>query len=157
MKAAHLIIALLVAVSLAEVSPAEDKIPAPKDWLRDPPAALMKAKGIEVAETDYYEVGLTHVFTAVSWLGASSVKELKPDEAQFLTGHYYKAPAGKKIFLVRGLFANETGSHSLVLYGDSLVVSHVSLGHSSTPSFSPLIVHLDHAPTNLYVSISGAQ
>ena len=148
---------MLVAVTLAVPAAAADKSPTPKDWLRRAPDAVATSKGVEIPETDYYIVGLTHVWTAVSRLEATSVIELTPELAQFYTGHYYKPPARKKIFLVRGLFANETGRHFLALHGDSLLVSHGSLGHSFTPNFSPMIVHLDRPPKEVYISISGAQ
>ena len=157
MRTLYLSIIDCLAIIVTGTAMAASDVPSPKDWLRTPPESLFASKGVVIAEQDYYVVGLTHVYTSVSWLGASSVKELTSEDARFLTGSYYKAVAGKKAYLVRGLFANETGRHFLSLYGDSLIVSHGSLGHSFTPNFSPIVVHLDHAPKEVYVSISGAQ
>ncbi|MFD0894321.1 hypothetical protein KBB96_07585 [Luteolibacter ambystomatis] len=135
---------------------ADPNPPSPKDWLKNPPETL-STPATEVAETNFYVVGLTHVYTAVGWLGGNSSKELTPEQAKYLTGHYYRQDNGKKAFLVRGLFSNETGKHSLKLYGDSLVVRHDSLGRSDKPNFSPIIVQLEKAPKNVYVVISVAE
>lgn len=151
------IAALFCACALTDGSLyADNNTPSPKDWVKMPSEAVLAIPSKEIAESDFYIVGLTHVFTAVALLDKTSIKELTPEEAKDLTGHYYRQPIGKKAFLVRGLFANETGNHKLELHGDSLVVTHGSLGHSFEPHFSPIILLLEKPPKDIYVVIAGA-
>jgi hypothetical protein len=132
--------------------------PRPRDWLRSPGDIVAFQQGArQLSETGFFEVRVTRLMTAVNRLKEKSAIPLTEELACYYAGPLYKGEDGKKAYLVRGLFANYTGSHSLFWRDGSLLIRHDSLGHSFEPQFSPLIVNLPAEPKEIFVCVRGAE
>jgi len=126
-----------------------------KQWL-SPPAetTAISAEGTELAKTLWHEVRLTRLFAAYYNLKDESALPLDEDAAAYYVGHAWQGPAGKKPFLVRGVYANDTGAFELFLKDGILLVKHSSLGSAGVPHICPLVVYLDEAPTKVLDEIN---
>src|SRR6185369_6094341 len=128
--------------------------PKPKDWLSSHSHIEDFQKGAQqVSETSFFEVRVTRLWTAVDSLSDRQVLPLSEDLARYYAGPLYRSEDGKKPYLVRGLFANYTGSHTLYSRGSSLLITHSSLGHSFEPQFSPLVVNLPSEPKKVFIYV----
>jgi hypothetical protein len=85
------------------------------------------------------------------------VFELNERLARYYAGHRYVPEAGKRPFLVRALFSNYTGSHTVKIKDGTLVVVHRSLGRGTRVDFSPLVVNLATPPTRVLNYVFSAQ
>jgi hypothetical protein len=87
-----------------------------------------------------------------SWSGIS---QMRLDELEALN----KRPSEMSAFLARAMVKNEaTGMFAARLCADGLLVSHVSLGASATPSIRvPVLIFLDRTPANAYVATGMAR
>jgi hypothetical protein len=140
----ELLVPIFLAVAAATGGAAE---PRPRDWLRSPAdTVVFQQSARQVGETSFLEVRITRLMTAVDELKEKSAIPLTEELARCYTGPLYKSEGGKKAYLVRGLFANETGNHRLFWRNGSLLIRHDSLGHSFDPQFSPLVVNLSAEP-----------
>ena len=108
-------------------------------------------------ESDYSEVRVTALNTAISRLETSPYIELTHEQVKHYTDSRFYVPRDKRAFLVRSLYSNETGGYSLLYWQRKLTVSHFSLGGSFEPHPLPLVVLLDSQPTTLFVTYSGAR
>ncbi len=132
---------------------AEETIPQPRGWLNKPKIAF-EAKD-QLSETSFAEVRVTRLMTAVSRLRNTSAIQLSDKMAQYYAGSMYKSEAGKRPYLVRGLFANYTGRHTLFFRDDTLLVLHESLGKEFDPMFCPLVVNLSSEPKKVAIVVGG--
>src|SRR5262249_43929072 len=128
----------------------------PKDWLNSPPDISTLEQGAkELPETDFFEVRVTRLMAAVDILKEKPAVALSEELARYYAGPLYKVEQGKKPYLVRALFANYTGKHTLFYRDGNLLVRHDSLGHHFEPQFSPLIVNLSNEPKKVFVYVGG--
>jgi hypothetical protein len=149
---------VLVAFFLLTSLPLAAAEPQPRDWLRNPEDIGAFQQGAQqLSETSFFEVRVTRLMTAVDRLNDKSAIPLTEDLARYYAGALYKGENGKKAYLVRGLFANYTGTHTLFWRDGRLLIRHDSLGHSSVPQFSPLVVNLSSEPKQVFVYIGGAK
>jgi hypothetical protein len=125
----------------------------PSQWLADSEKERLPSGGEEVPESSWYEVRTTRVAVAIQELRRVSFIELTMKQAADLAGAHYAIEPGKHAYLFRGLYAN-LGEHRLTLKNGILIVLHESLGHSSVPQFSPLVVNLPAPPTRV-VTVLG--
>ncbi len=130
--------------------------PKPKNWLNNPSSvSTFQQRAAEIPETDFFEVRVTRLMTAIDRLKEKSAVALTEDLARSYVGPLYKAEQGKKPYLVRALFANYTGKHTLFWQDGNLLVRHDSLGHHLEPQFSPLVVNLPAEPKKVFVYVGG--
>jgi hypothetical protein len=114
--------------------------------------------GKKISNSDFFEVRVTRRMTAVDRLNKKKAIPLTEELAQFYVGPLFRNEnKNMRPYLVRGLYANETGEHRLFWYNESLIIQHSSLGHSAEPEFSPLVVNLPSEPKDIYIIISVAE
>ena len=128
------------------------------DWLRSPKEIVaFQQTAQKLAETSFFEVRVTKLMTAVDQLKENSAIPLTDDLARYFAGSLYKSEDEKKTYLVRGLFANYTGSHTLFWRDGQLLIRHDSLGKSFELQFSPLVVNLPSEPNEVFIVVGGAK
>ncbi len=110
--------------------------PNPEKGFEWPESAALK-------ESEYSEVRVTVLHTAISRLENTPFIELAPDVVKHYSPASFRVPKGKKAFLVRSLYSNETGGYSLLYWQGKLSVAHFSLGGSFYPNPLPLVVLLN--------------
>lgn len=108
-------------------------------------------------DSEYSEVRVTALHTAISRLENTPFIELDPDVVNHYAPASFRVPQGKRAFLVRSLYSNETGGYSLYYWKGKLSVAHFSLGSSFHPKPLPLVVLLNSAPVELFVTYGGAR
>jgi hypothetical protein len=108
-------------------------------------------------ESEYAEVRVTALHTAISRLESTPFMELEPDVLKFYAPTSFRVPQGKKAFLVRSLYSNETGGYSLYYWKGNLSIAHFSLGSSFNANPLPLVVLLNSPPVELFVTYGGAR
>jgi hypothetical protein len=128
-------------------------------WLNPAPDSIADSKWIAIDTTDIYEVVASKEIVAeIRDLEHKHFTLLTEDEAKYYTGHYYRCPKGKHPYLVRAVYGQGgTGSYKVSRLGNSLLVSHGSLGHSAACHTSALVVNLEFAPNEIYNKISIAE
>ena len=125
-------------------------------WFNKHKNKTWKYKKQKIIKRDfYYEIGPQTLPLAIRELKTKSIIELTQKSAKYYNAHY-KSSKGMKPYLVRAVFSNYTGDLFVLKDGDSLVIGHYSLGGSSSPSFTPLIINLKTKPKNLILYLSGA-
>jgi len=92
-------------------------------------------------------------------LAATSVSPLIDGETAFFSGYDGPVGEGKKPFLVRAVFGNQsTGGYSVLRHGTDLFIRHVSLGGNPAPCHKgALVLTLDFMPGEVYVVMSSAR
>ena len=108
-------------------------------------------------ESDYAEVRVTALHTAINRLEEIPFLELAPEMVKYYAPASFRVPQGKKAFLVRSLYSNETGGYSLLYWKGRLSIAHFSLGGSFHPNPLPLSVLLKSPPLELFVTYGGAR
>ena len=137
----------------AEIKPG----PAPRDWLRATDLGAFQKGADKLSETNFFEVRVTRLMTAVDRLKEKPAVLLTEELARYYAGPLYRSQPGTKPCLVRALFANYTGMHTLYWREGSLLVRHDSLGSNFEPQFSPLVVNLPAEPKEVFVHVRGAK
>jgi hypothetical protein len=128
------------------------------DWLGSPKdVGAFQQTGQKLAETSFFEVRVTRLMIAVDQLKEKPAIPLTDDLARYFAGALYKSEKEKKPYLVRALFANYTGSHTLFWRDGQLLIRHDSLGNSFEPQFSPLVVNLPSEPKEIFIVVGGAK
>lgn len=108
-------------------------------------------------QSDYAEVRVTRLQTAISRLQDKPFIELGPELVDFYADTRFRVSRGKKAYLVRSLYCNETGAYSLRYWKRRLSVTHFSLGSAFHPVPLPLVVLLDAPPAEVFVTYGGAR
>ncbi|MFC3156007.1 hypothetical protein [Gilvimarinus japonicus] len=110
---------------------------------------------IEVPVKSYFEVPASKLGTAEYWLSDSNY--LIRNINEYFGYVDFQCLDNEKMFLIRALYENGgTGRYRLYWVNSSLIVSHASLGKSSPPKKSALVVCLSKKPNAVYSSLSGA-
>ncbi len=133
---------------------------SPEKWLspQDPgQGSLTTERESRVRPSSYHEVKVTSMLTALERLNKTSAILLSPRQVVYFVGHEMKPPRGTKPYLVRGLFCNYTGSHTIFFKGERLLVRHESLGRVFKPEFCPLVIYLPSKPLIVHVEVGGAR
>jgi hypothetical protein len=127
-------------------------------WLSPPPTVLEVGKGPEFPPTSFQEVAVHGRAKAQSLLANTAAYRLTRPEAQsFTNGQLHCAPT-ETPYLVRALIGNRGTGHFFIHRSENvLLVFHGSLGHSSAPSQTALVVCLAFRPSAVYGSISVAE
>ena len=88
-----------------------------------------------------------------------SIVELTSQEAAEFIGEPLPEVPGAEPYLTRGVYLNRgTGSFSVYILEDRLVVHHGSLGSSAVPmKRQALVLQLERSPTEVFVACSMAQ
>ena len=146
-------IKLTAFLALLSTGPCWATEPEPKVWISEPTTKFAEAQ--KLPETAFSEVRVTRLKTAVDRLKEKSAIPLTAEMAQYFAGAGFKPGKGRKAYLVRGLFANNTGDFSLFWKEGKLLVKHESLGKHFTPQFCPLVVDLPSEPTSVFVIVRG--
>jgi hypothetical protein len=96
---------------------------------------------------------------AEALLEDAAIVPLTSEDASELAGELLPEARGTAPFLVRGLcLQRTTGRFTVYLDGQSLVVHHGSLGSGSgLMERQPLVLQLDRAPIEVYVTCSMAR
>jgi hypothetical protein len=157
-KISQFLLTFLVASAVWAADPKTGDTPKPRDWLKaaaNPGAFQQNAQ--KLAETNFFEVRVTRLMTAVDRLKEKPALALTEEMARYYAGPLYKSEPGTKAYLVRALFANYTGMHTLYWHESRLLVRHDSLGFGFEPQFSPLVVNLPDEPKEVFVHVRGAR
>ena len=130
-----------------------------KAWLYPAPSTFSSASWKELPDSDIFEVVASKEYVAeVRDLVRSRFVPLTQEVARYFTGDYYRCPSGKRPFLVRAVFAHGgTGGYTLFRSGNTLLVSHASLGRTVVYNRSALVVNLAFTPTDVYTEVSVAE
>lgn len=139
---------------ISVTSYAGERFPQPNDWASKPQPAFFE-KGESLSVNSFAEVRVTRIMTAVDRLKNVGAILLTEEMALHYIGSIFKMEAGRKPYLVRGLFANYTGEHTLSIHGDTLVIRHGSLGSRFESMFCPLVVNLSAEPKKVINIITG--
>ena len=104
-------------------------------------------------QTAIHEVPKDHLQAAVGILETRACIQISDQEASEFLGRTIVHPAGKRLFLVRGLCCNrETGGFSADLFRGRLWVFHGSMGSSvGAVERQPVILELSRLPKEVYV------
>ena len=138
---------------------AQADLPPRDAWESDPKAQPDMARCTPLAADHLIPVVAPQRPTAISILRSGAIYPLSGVEMAALTGGQVVVPPNAHPYLVRAVAKNEnSGAFEARVCGQTLWISHGSLGHVVPPSArTPLVVFLDEAPTNLFVSWSMAQ
>jgi hypothetical protein len=125
-------------------------------WIRIPPSNANQTNEDAGLIQEVFEVVASKASAATTAdLGKSAIVSLTPGRAKYFTGEYYRCSAGKKPYLVRAVYGfGGSGAYRVRRVGQSLVVTHESIGEEATYSKSALIVNLDFEPKEVYVVAS---
>lgn len=130
-------------------------------WVTPPPSNWAKGKMLkEVAEESIWEIVHTKVGYAMVLLASSGAVEVSADQAELLTGRILTPAKGMLLVLVRCQFGNGgTGKYfvSLTPEGESILVSHVSLGEPGKLTPSAVLIQTRRVPTTVFASTSFAR
>lgn len=132
-----------VSASAAWLEPFASSLGNPSQW-------------ISVPRTEFFEVPGSKVAWAKERLASVSVSELTEAELASIAERGFKCGGTSKAILVRAMFENRTGQFSLYWAGETLVVSHASLGPARTPSESALVACLSKLPPEVVSRLAGA-
>jgi hypothetical protein len=79
--------------------------------------------------------------------------EISSEQLFLFTGNAISAPAGRRPFLVRGVYLNEYGAFRMSISGDLLLVHHGCMGRQAVPMKRRcLVVLLERPPRQAYVT-----
>ena len=125
-------------------------------WLRIPPSHTQKTSEDAELVQEVFEVVASKVSAATAGeLGKYSIASLTVGRAKYFTGQYYHCSAGKKPYLVRAVYGSGgTGVYRVRQIGQSLVITHESIGEEAIYTKSALVVNLDFEPKEVYVVAS---
>lgn len=138
-----------------------DVVHAKDAWLSDSVPKLCLAND-DVHEArrllrDIYEVPKSRSDTALSRLEKVRFRKLVENEAKFFLGEFYEKPGNKDPYLVRAVYGHGgTGGFSFNWCGDDILIVHLSLGKGRPENRTALILNLDKAPKNVYISMHTA-
>ena len=157
--------AAVIAAALCFIAPAahaaepQIALPAPDAWESNPAKQPDLRQCVPLTADHLVPVAPPERPAATSRLRDASIVPLAGAEAVALTGGHGIALTGVRAYLVRAVAKNETsGAFEARLCGPTLWISHGSLGHVVPPSTrAPVVVFLDRAPIDLFVSWSMAQ
>jgi hypothetical protein len=128
---------------------------SPQDWLLEPRRTFREKDALP--ESDFVEVRVTRLVAAMDSLKDKAAIPLTQEDVRYFAGSAFKSKAGNRPYLVRGLFANNTGEFSVFWSNGELLVQHDSLGHHSTPEFCPLVISLPSEPAHVFVVVNVAE
>ncbi len=157
MRIAYVISLSVILGSVLGCDRSEQRTWSSKDsWFHPPdePSRFQEAK--RLPDADIAEVAPDRIAAAEGQLRDVACVEISAHRATELTGRSTSPPAGRILFLVRGVYLNRgTGKFMVFQVGSALLVAHGSLGHSAVPmQRQPLVVTLSRKPDIVYVSCS---
>ena len=110
-----------------------------------------------IPEKDFFEISASRRDAAESMLESQEFVQKWQDDIKYFGQKNFQCESPKQPYLIRALYSNGTGGKFLLKkIGDSVLVSHVSLGRSSSTQKTALIVCLDFQPKEIFNQISGA-
>jgi hypothetical protein len=129
------------------------------EWYNPLPADTHRSEWDYVPRDRFHEVTEVELAGAVGLLQQVSSLALTAQQASDLIGTALPAVPGTQPYLVRGLLLNRgTGSFAVYLMEDQVAVKHGSLGKRAMPmTRQPLVLQLQQAPGEVYVSVSMAE
>jgi hypothetical protein len=132
---------LLLALATATVQ-------AEPEWLpRGLPADDPRDRITRIDSVAYFEVPASRLGTAERWLAESAFISLEPQLVTYFGRAGFKCHRSASLFLTCALFSTGgTGEFYLRWSGPDLVVTHISLGQSSVPERTALVVCLERPP-----------
>jgi hypothetical protein len=132
---------------------------AEPEWLpRSLPADDPIDRITRIDSAAYFEVPVSRLGAAEKWLAESGFISLEPQLVTFLGRAGFKCHLSASLFLTRALFSTGgTGEFYLRWSGPDLVVAHTSLGQSSTPERTALVVCLERPPREIYLQLGGGK
>jgi hypothetical protein len=103
---------------------------------------------------DYFqEVACAHEAEAEKLLENVTVLEISPEQFALFAGKAISVPAGRRPFLVRGVYLNESGAFRISIRADLLLVDHGCMGRHAVPMKRRcLVVLLERAPKQAFVT-----
>ena len=139
----------------ARLDPADVRLrPAP----HKPGDIVMDTDWEILPRTDLYEVVPSKLHRARK-LPEHGFLELTVPNATGCTGHYFRCPEGKRPFLIRAVFSNESyGRFRIERHGNSLAVVWGTMppaGLRQELQQSALVVNLDFMPDEIYNEFSS--
>lgn len=130
----------------------------PDSWITEWPLPISTTKKEQMSLADIFEVVASMKGNAEADLQKKTFLAISEVQAKWFTGRYYSCPAGKRPYLVRGVFGFAgTGRFFVYKVDRALWVLHESLGTDFVSSRTALIVNLDFEPTAAYATVSIAQ
>lgn len=148
----------ILLVGLCALAPLASASPEARDWVTEQVAAPGWVNDEnKLAEELYHECRVTRLGTAVDRLATVDFLELSEELATYYAGHSYTSRKGFTAYLVRAVFANDTGQFTLFYDDGNLLIRHRSLGNAFTPRHCPLIVQLPTPPKSVVIEVGGAK
>lgn len=123
-------------------------------WYNPPPEGTPGRQWSELDRTRIHEVIEPKQSDAEGLLEDVSIIELTSQEAAEFIGKELPEVPGTQPYLTRGVYlARGTGSFSVYIVDDQLVVSHGSLGSGGYPmGRQALVLQLEHSPAEVFVT-----
>jgi hypothetical protein len=128
-------------------------------WYNPPSQGVLVGDGQRLDRARIHEVIESRHAEAEERLEDVSIVELSDEQAAAFIGQALPEAAGTKPYLARAVYlARATGSFSVTVYEDRLVVHHGSLGSGGYPmSRQALVLQLERAPAEVFVTCSMAE
>jgi hypothetical protein len=128
-------------------------------WYNPPSQGALVGQGQTLDRARMHEVVESRHAEAEELLEDVSIGELSDEQAAGFIGQELPEAAGTKPYLTRGVYlARGTGSFSVTVYEDRLVVHHGSLGSGGYPmSRQTLVLQLERIPAEVFVTCSMAK
>jgi hypothetical protein len=128
-------------------------------WYNPPSQGALVGQGQGLDRARIHEVVESRQAEAEELLEDVSVVELTHERAAEFISQELPEAAGAKPYLIRGVYlARGTGSFSVTIYEDQLVVHHGSLGSGGyRMGRQALVLQLERAPAEVFVTCSIAR
>jgi hypothetical protein len=128
-------------------------------WHNPPSQGALVGEGQRLDRARIHEVVESKQTEAEELLEDVSIVELTDEQAAGFVGQALPAAAGTKPYLARAVYlARATGSFSVIVYEDQLVVHHGSLGSGGyRMGRQALVLQLERAPAEVFVTCSMAK
>jgi len=125
-------------------------------WYNPPSQDALVGQGQRLDRARIHEVVESKKAEAEELLENVSTVELTDEQATAFVGQTLPEAAGTKPYLARAVYpARGTGSFSVSVYEDQLMVHHGSLGSGGYPmGRQALVLQLEHAPAEVFVTCS---
>jgi hypothetical protein len=154
-KHGELVAFLILGMALAGCAPGSAWT-SEDSWYNPPPGGALEGPGEELDGERIHEVVDPKEGEAEALLEQVAILELTDEQASWFTGEPLPQVPGTRAYVVRGVYLTKgTGTFSVSVHGDQLVVFNGSLGSGGNPMRrQALVVQLEKPPDEVFVTCS---